>query len=702
MTSSKDRSRKSVRFRRAGSRSGGRAADPCAPQSADQWRPQKDPKERMTKKYANFQLSTRFGGSLLAAALLASAGSLHAQVRAQQPNYPVPGASATTAPTPTLQLPPLPAATPITPNGKVVEDVIARVNDQIITRSEFERSERQLMEEARQQNVPQVDAEAKLHDLLRDMIDQQLLISKGKELGITGDTETMRRLDDIRKQNHLESMEALQKAAEQQGVSYEDFKQQIRNSIVTNQVVQDEVGRHLNLTHAQEEAYYAQHAKDFQVPEQVHLSEILIPTPENASEAQLADAQRKADEAEAKLKAGASFAEVAKASSGGPTAAAGGDLGDFKRGSLGEVLEKATFSLPVGGVTEPIRTRQGFVILKVDSHQQAGVPALADVERQVQEAIYLSQLQPALRAYLTKAREDAYIDIKPGFVDTGSSRQESKPVFTAYAPPAPKKKQLKKQRVEQQRADKAQADLAAAREKLAAKKAANDGSAQPAGGVVKRHRIRKEKIRFGQAPRNSLPDGPVETADAGAGPAANGQPAGAALSPTESTTTITTGTGFQEAGRDPLAPTAVAERKTRFTDREKETEEKRAQDKLTQAEAKASARPVAATPEDNVTEKHQAAPLGLNGNTAKKKEKVKRAKDEPKERLQDKPKPVDTPTPIAPTVNPALGGAPAASSDRSTLPPATTPAPGAPPQGQPIPAATSADPNAPATTPAPR
>ncbi len=254
------------------------------------------------------------------------------------------------------------------------------------------------------------------------MIDQQLLLSKGKELGITGDAETMRRLDDIRKQNHLDSMEALQKAAESQGISFEDFKQQIRNQAISSEVVQQEVGEHLKLTHAEEEAYYKAHAKDFEVPEQVHLSEILIPTPDNATDAQVCAAQQKADEVEAKLKGGAKFADTAKQYSGGPTASAGGDLGDFKRGALGDVLENATFSLPVGGYTQPIRTRQGFVILKVDSHQQAGVPPLDAVERQVQEAIYFQQLQPALRAYLTKAREDAYIDIKPGFVDTGASR----------------------------------------------------------------------------------------------------------------------------------------------------------------------------------------------------------------------------------------------------------------------------------------
>jgi peptidyl-prolyl cis-trans isomerase SurA len=575
----------------------------------------------------------------------------------------------------------LPATIPITPNGTVVEDVVARVNDQIITRTEYERAREQLMEQARQESVPQADAEAKLHDLLRDMIDQQLLLSKGKELGITGDAETMRRLDDIRKQNHLDSMEALQKAAEQQGISFEDFKQQIRNQVISNQVVQEEVGRHLNLTRAQEEAYYKEHGKEFEVPEQVHLSEILIPTADNATDAQVTAAQQKADEVEAKLKGGANFAETAKANSGGPTASAGGDLGDFKRGALGDVLEKATFSLPAGGFTEPIRTRQGFVILRVDSHQQAGIPPLNNVERQVQEAIYFNQLQPALRAYLTKGREEAYIDIKPGFVDSGSSHQQTKPEFTAYAPPPPKKKTVKKQRVEQQKSAKAQADLAAAREKEAEKTAAKVAASQPTGNgshPPQKQKIHREKIRYGQAPEKALPGGVPQAAETGNNAQPLGQTAGAAMAPTESTTTITTGTGVEEASTDPLAPQQAAAHKTRFTAREQETEEKRAQDKVAKAEVKASKRPAQATSQETADEKARATPLGLNGdtNSKKKKPKTKRDKNEPKERLQEKPKPVETtPPPPAPTVNPALGTAPAAASQ--TPPADQNPAPAA-------------------------
>ena len=628
------------------------------------------------RKYGYLPRTSRFAGAVLAASLAATP-SLLAQVRAQQPSYPVPGGGVTPTPQPQLQLPALPATTPITPNGTVIEDVIARVNDQIITRTEYERARQQLMEQAHQENVPQADADEKAHDLLRDMIDQQLLLSKGKELGINGDSETMHRLDDIRKQNHLDSMDALQKAAEQQGISFEDFKQQIRNQVVSNQVVQDEVGRHLSLTHGQEEAYYKDHAKDFEAPEQLHLSEILIPTPDNPTDAQVAAAQQKADEVEAKLKGGANFAETAKANSGGPTAAAGGDLGDFKRGALGDVLEKATFSLPAGGYTQPIRTRQGFVILRVDSHQQAGVPPLDQVERQVQEAIYFQQLQPALRTYLTKAREDAYIDIKPGFVDTGGSHLQTKPEFTAYAPPPPKKKTVKKQRVEQQKAQRAQEDLAVARQNEAAKKAAKVAASAPAGHSSskppKKIKIHREKIRFGQAPEKALPNGAPQTAETGNNAQPLGQTAGAAMAPSESTTTITTGTGVEEASTDVLAPQPVSTHKTRFTARETETEAKRASDKVTKAEEKASKRPIAATNEATADEKARAQPLGLNGNTdsKKKKPKVKRDKDQPKERLQDKPKPVETaPPPPAPTTNPALGGTP---TPAAQTPPVTQP-----------------------------
>ncbi len=340
----------------------------------------------------------------------------------------------------------LPTPTAITPNGTVVEDVIGRVNDRIISRSDLERSVQQLAAENQQNQVNPEESADRQKNLLRDMIDQQLLLSRAKELGLNADAEVIRRLDEIRKQNHMDSLEDLEKAARQQGVSFEDFKANIRNGILTQQVVRDEVGRHLQATQGQEQAYYNAHKNEFAQPEQVRLSEILVPTPADASDAVVAQAKTKAEGIAEKIIAGGNFDDLAKANSGGPTASQGGDLGLFKRGALAKVIEDQTFSLPTGGVTTPIRTRQGFVILKVTEHQAAGVPALKDIEPQIQEAMYMQAMQPALRAYLTKLREDAYIDIKPGFIDSGASSQQTKPVFSAYAPPVPKKKKEAKER----------------------------------------------------------------------------------------------------------------------------------------------------------------------------------------------------------------------------------------------------------------
>ncbi|MFC6644860.1 peptidylprolyl isomerase [Granulicella cerasi] len=641
--------------------------------------------------------------------LSCAASALLAQQTGAASRYPVPGSQFPTAPQ--LHLPNIPAATPITPNGSVVEDVIARVNDRIITRTEYERAQQSLLQEAQQQNGSAADLEDRQRNMLRDMIDQQILLSKGKELGITGDAEALRQLDELRKQNHLDSMEALQKAAEQQGISFEDFKQSIKDRAVSQRVVQEEVGRSIRMTHGSEQTYYDAHKEEFRTPEQLHLSEILIPTADNATDAQVAEAQKKADAAAAQLKAGANFAELAKKVSGGPTASAGGDLGDFKRGTLGDVLEKATFDLPVGGYTAPIRTRQGFVILRVDSHQQSGIPPLKDVEQQVQEGIYMSALQPALRAYLTKARDEAYIDIKPGFVDTGSDRKESKPTFTAYVPPAPKKKVVEKQRIEQKKREEAAAALQASREKVREKEQAKAAEqARRAGNKdvaapVKQKKIRREKVRYGQAPRNALPTGIAAAAVEENAPL-SGQAPGVAMAPTQSSTIISSGTGGDMD--NPLDQRPTTDKKSRFTDREREVEANRAVNKLKTANAHLAKQPKQATAQEKSDETYRAEALGLNGDTRKKKKK--RKKGDPIERITERPaKQVEASKPVVvdPTVNPNLAApvvkpAPKTNpSDQTTLPPASQGAPNSSPVGQPIPKVTSADPNAPATTPVP-
>jgi len=411
---------------------------------------------------------------LVASACLASLAS--GQV-ASQPSAPASAQPSTPAPG-------QPSAQPAAPSsGQTVEEIITHVNNQIITRSEFERSKDQLRDEIKQQNVKDPDAAyaEREKDVLRDLVDQQLLLDKGKDLGITGDTELIKRLDQMRKDMKLETLEDLEKEATKQGVSWEDFKQNMRNQIITQKVIGQEVSGHLSVTKEEEQKFYDDHKSEMEAPEAIRLSEILVapkiaepppvPAPavapaatdsnapaattppaqpadeaahQAADAAALSAAEAKANDLLKQIRDGASFEDVAKKSSDGPSAADGGALGIFKRGQLAKELEDKTFAMKAGEVTDVIRTKQGYVILKVVEHQMAGIPPLKDVLPKIQDALYYEKLQPALRAYLTKLREEAYIKYADGYVDSGMSANQTQPVETAAAKEADARKLGKK------------------------------------------------------------------------------------------------------------------------------------------------------------------------------------------------------------------------------------------------------------------
>lgn len=343
----------------------------------------------------------------------------------------------------------------------IVEEIVARVNNEIITRSEYVRSRDQLKQEVQQQEPNDADRAfaEKQKDVLRDLIDQQLLLQKGKDLGITGDTDLVKKLDEMRKQMNLETMEDLEKAAEAQGASYEEFKQNLRNQIITQKVISQEVGQKLSMNKDEEQRFYNEHKEEMERPEAVRLSEILIapkppvrlglngkpePPTEAENTAALAAAQAKAQDVLGQIHKGGNFADLAKKNSDGPSAKDGGDLSYFNRGTLAKELDDKVFALKTGEVTDVIRTKQGFVILEVTEHQSAGIPTLKEAEPHIMDALYMQKMQPALRAYLTTLREEAYIDIKQGYVDTGASPKQTKPIETTDKEVASKNLKKKK------------------------------------------------------------------------------------------------------------------------------------------------------------------------------------------------------------------------------------------------------------------
>jgi peptidyl-prolyl cis-trans isomerase SurA len=541
-----------------------------------------------------------------------------------------------------------PAAPESPYGGNTVEEIVARVNGQVITSSDYDRAMKELDAEARKHGASMQEISAAHKDLLRNLIDQQLWLSKGKELGINGETELVKRLDEFRKQYNLESLEDLEKAAKEQGVSYEDFKANIRNGIITQLVMRQEVGEKVRITPGEAERYFEQHKQEYARQESVRLSEILVsidaPAPSAIDQggaqpddpAKLAAAKAKADDIEARLHAGGDFSQLARTFSDASTAAQGGDLGQYKRGELAKVFEDQTFALKSGEFTEPIRTKQGYVILKVAQHVSGGVPAYKDVQEEVEQNFYMSRMEPAMRGYLTKMRENAYIEIKPGFTDSGASSKQVKPVYSAYTPPALKKKKKVERtrfrettrtfRQKSHEAAAAPAPEAAAAPAPVKKKGKKNASADTTA-IMKPGK--KEKIRFGQAPTKTLPSAPeTKVEDAGALPP---ETASAAQEPV-----------------NPLEPNAAPEKKTRYSARAKQPKQsKRPKTEGPQPDALTPPAPDAAEVADRQT---QAGPLGLAGDTAAKKKK-KATTTGDKTRLANKTKKAETPqgdVPLAP------------------------------------------------------
>jgi peptidyl-prolyl cis-trans isomerase SurA len=552
--------------------------------------------------------------------------------------------------------------------GTVVEDIVAMINDQVISKSDYDRAEQEMEGEARQQGWSQAQLMAQRRDLLRSLIDNQLLLSKGKDLGITGETEVVKRLDEMRKQYHMDSMEDLQKAAEAQGVSFEDLKEQIRENVIRSEVISQEVGHRIDIAPSEIQAYYNAHLQEFQRPEQVKLNEILVATPNPEDAAQVADAEKKADDVEARLKAGAEFATVAKADSTGPTAQEGGRLGDYKRGDLPKVMEDATFNLQPGQFSAPIRTKQGWLILEVTEHNKGGVTPLPEVQNQIQEQIGMTKMEPAMRDYLAKLRDEAAIQVKAPYTDSGATPNEIKFIQGAYTPPQPKKKKhVERTRFRQKpvRKEKQTATTNAAPpagvptlDQVNKQKGAPVQVASVSPGTQKPGK--KEKIRFGQAPRETLPAGNTRQVDAGATAAAEPQQVASNEPGKEVALTNAEGNVIDSsAGTEKKA-------KTRLSDKMKEPKQKLAQEKSSKKKQKFV--PPTETPEQLAQDKQDQAALGLNGDTTKKK-KVNPAKGGPKRRLGDEDK---TRTPAdcaAGSSTPSRTTAPAPSTNTQNPPP---------------------------------
>ena len=361
---------------------------------------------------------------------------LAAQDKQESSSHTNPPAAAPAKPALAVPKPRIAAGSqPVDPNaGKTVEEIVARVNNEIITLTEYQKARQSAEEDAKQECQGRCTAEQLQTDIgdrqknaLRDLIDQSLLVQRGKDMGISVEADVIKQLDQIRIQNKIPTMEELEKQVSAEGMNWEDFKNNIRNHLLTQRVISGEVGSHINISDDEVTKYYEAHKTEFVRPEQAVLREIEVSTQGKSAE-ELPALKKKAETALKRVQDGEDFGEIAKRYSDSSTKDQGGYLGQYKRGELAKELEDKVFAMKRNQLTEVMETKQGYLVLQLLEHYDEGQQPLDKVRNEISEKLYNTRMEPAVREYLKTLREQSYVIIKPGYQDIagggGSEIQE--------------------------------------------------------------------------------------------------------------------------------------------------------------------------------------------------------------------------------------------------------------------------------------
>jgi peptidyl-prolyl cis-trans isomerase SurA len=320
---------------------------------------------------------------------------------------------------------------PVAVAGEVIEQVLVKVNGDIITKTDLE--QRQIAA-LRQKTNGQIDPEL-LKDqealkraladvtpqVLVDAIDELLLLQLGKEKGYKLSDEQFKKwLGDLRREQGLEDDAKFQSALKQEGMSIEDLRKNVDRNFVITQVQRDEVGSKLQITEEETRQYYLQHKQEFAEAASVTLREILIevPTTKNAqgqaavNVGQDDEAADKAKAARARILAGEDFGKVAADVSASSSKANGGLIGPLALDQLSTQLQQMLGKMKPGDITDPIRVPRGFQILKLETFKPADVPAFENVRDLAADKVAAERQRTEVRKFISRVRSQALIEWK--------------------------------------------------------------------------------------------------------------------------------------------------------------------------------------------------------------------------------------------------------------------------------------------------
>jgi peptidyl-prolyl cis-trans isomerase SurA len=302
--------------------------------------------------------------------------------------------------------------------AEILEQVLVKVNGDIVTKTEFE--QRQVAELRQHQELanasqPQIDkaiADA-TPDLILSAVDELLLIQRGRELGYTMTDEQFNQIvDNIKKQNNLDDEAKFQAALKQEGMTMAELRQQIERGMLVSRVRQTDVTDKISVTDEEAKAYYAAHRNEFTTPSQLTLREILIEVPTTDKGVNVAAddaAKEKALEVRNRIMGGEPFAKVAAEVSASPSKTNGGLIGPISYDELAPALQKLVDGLKIGDISEPIRTTNGYQIFQLEQRTDTKIRTFEEARDDISRKVANDKSQTELLKYIDKLRDQATI-----------------------------------------------------------------------------------------------------------------------------------------------------------------------------------------------------------------------------------------------------------------------------------------------------
>jgi peptidyl-prolyl cis-trans isomerase SurA len=299
--------------------------------------------------------------------------------------------------------------------AKTVDRIYAQVNDDIITLSDINRRVQSVRLSLSQKlsGEPLEQAVQKEKEKVLDtLVQEKLMVQKAIELGIDADIgpKIASEVQRFMKEYEIEDMDKLEDALEQQNSSLEDLREVIRNQILVDEVLNMYVRSRITLMTQEVEKFYKDHATDYTTPEELSLSEILLTFEHEGGQDK---AENRARDLYSRLKNGEAFKSLASQFSSGATANKGGDIGNNLIEKWHPDIIKAVAGLEDGDISEPQKTVEGFVIYRIEKRKHSKVRPLAEVENAIKNRIYAGKFDPEFERFVTRLKEEAYIQIYP-------------------------------------------------------------------------------------------------------------------------------------------------------------------------------------------------------------------------------------------------------------------------------------------------